>query len=102
MSLKVLNCSEIEYEKANGQTSERVILPTFIPSKPTIKAFDVTDLSDEDRVQLTQQYAEYQVYRQQALDNLFSFEDYLEHVGSDSIDGDLKYRTFIPDNITEL
>lgn len=99
MSLKPFVVSQIIYTNAKGDKSERTIMPTSVPAtKPVIKAFDVSDLSEDDVIRLESQYAEYQAYRKQAIDNLFDFNDFVDQIGQPQVEG-IKFRSFSPGGI---
>lgn len=87
----------VEYTKANKETSERVIIPTYIP-QPNIKALDVTELTEDRREDVLEMVQEYSDYVAQQQKTIFSFEDWLEH--SKQIDStDVKWRTFKLDGL---
>lgn len=106
--MKATELTHIQYEKATniggaaGEITERYVIPTFVPN-PNIKALDVTDLSEAERVVIQQAYAEYTDYYTQAVKSLFNFEDWLSHTKGDDIDtSDIKWRTFKMDNVKVL
>jgi len=105
--LKEGEIQNIRYTKANAdsgtmdrfEVTERVIIPTFIP-KPNIKAIDVTDLSEEDRIQLQDMLKEYNQYVKDCSKTTFSFDKWAEHSKNTDI-SNVKYRTFKLDS-TEI
>lgn len=89
------------------EVTERTILPTNIPHA-NIKAFDVTDMTDDQREVLAEYYEEYQKYFKTQMKTIFSFDDWIDathpmSVFSSDIPEDerakVKYRTFKIDNI---
>jgi hypothetical protein len=91
--------TSIKYTKeSTGETTSRVIIPTFIP-KPNVKAIDVTDVDHEGRMALLQQLKEYGKYVQAHHKAMFSFEDWAEHTCSQEVS--VKWRTFKIEN-TEI
>lgn len=104
--MKANKVAHIEYERATnlgsgakGDLSERWIIPTFIP--PTnIKAIDVSQLTEEQRAEMTALWSQYQDYYRAAVEALFDFETWVEHTTNESVD--VEWRTFKPENITLL
>lgn len=86
----------IRYTKANGEITERTIIQT---SKPTdlIKAIDVTDLDSDQIKKLETLYDEYQDYVDLMRRNIYSFEDWVDHVTNEN--APVKWRTFKANNI---
>ena len=91
MSLKANNLTTIKYTKGE-EITERVILPTSVPSN--IKAIDATDLHPLARKELQEQYEEYSAYLKQHIKQAFSFEDWLSH--TKDVKFPPKWRTFKP------
>lgn len=85
------------YRKGDGEVTDRVVIPTFIP-KPNMKALDVTDLPVEGQEQLATLYTEYSEYYELAAKQLFSFEDWLTHTQGEDATFELKWRTFVLEN----
>ena len=81
------------------EVTERVVIPTFIP-KASVKAVDVTDLSEEKREELQQLLTEYNEYVRERSKAIFKFEDWVEHTKLTHID--VKWRTFKINNTEVL
>lgn len=97
--IKQHQVQKIKYVKDNGETSERVVIPSFVP-KSNIKAIDVTEYSEEKQVELQQIMEDYNEYVKQQMQTIFSFEDWAAHTLN--IDLEPKWRTFKKDNIEIL
>ena len=105
--LKPLELQNIRYTKINEssgsldrfETTERTIIPTFVP-KPNIKAIDVTDLPEDERTELQTLLNEYNEYVQERHKAVFSFEDWASH--SKNKDVSVKWRTFKLNNTEVL
>lgn len=95
--------SNIRYEsRGKGEVTERVIIPTYVPSQ-NIKALDVTSLSSEDREELLDIWKAYEEYRDTQINALYNFEDWYDHTQpTENKVEPVKWRTFIPDNVEEL
>ena len=98
MTLKVGAVQKIRYSKFEKigemdccSTSERYIVPTFLPTE-NIKAIDVTNLSDDERATLIEQLNEYSEYVGTQRKAMFSFEDWVEH--TTNYERSVKWRTF--------
>lgn len=94
---------EIAHIKYKDEDKERVIIPTFVPS-PSIKAIDVTDLSEEERTDLQGLLREYAEYFESRSRQLFSFEDWISHTTglSESAIPEVKWRTFLLDRTKKI
>lgn len=92
------NIVNIEYTKDNGDKSKRYIIPTCVPKK-SIKAIDVSDLTEDQRDEMCKLHAEYNQYREQAIKNIFNFEDWVSQTSGNDL-GNIKWRTFNIDNIS--
>lgn len=106
--MKANELTHIQYEKATnygggrkGELTERFVIPTFVP-QPNIKALDVTSLTEEERTELQELYAEYTEYYKQAVSTLFTFEDWISHSRGDEPAPEVKWRTFKLENVEEL
>ena len=77
--------------EGSQEITERVIIPVEVPYD-NIKAIDVTDLSEEERSNLTELMKGYKDYLAQQKKNTFSSEDYVEHTTGKYVS--LKWRTF--------
>ena len=96
--------AHIRYTSKDGSdVSDRVIIPTFIPT-PSIKAIDVTEMSDEERVETQELLRDYAAYFETAVKRVFSFEDWISHTTglSEGATPEVKWRTFLTDNIERL
>jgi hypothetical protein len=90
----------IEYKKANGEVTQREIIP-LTESPKNIKAFDVTELNDLQKKFLTDKQAAYNEYTAQFIANMFDFDTWYEHTyGEKFPEGVIKHRTFTVENIT--
>jgi len=89
---------KIGYTK-NGvrEDDDRTIIPTYMPPH-TMKALEVTNLSESEQERLSQLYDEYQEYYQQTAEQFFNFEDWISHTQGDSSDQEIKWRTFVIEN----
>jgi len=103
--MKQNEITHIKYKRATslgggeqGEVTERYIIPTFIP-QDNIKAIDVTTLTEEERDEFQQLWADYQSYYQTAVAALFDFETWVEHSTGKTVSA--KWRTFKKDN-TEI
>jgi len=86
---------KIKYDKGDGSViTEREIIPTNIP-QDYISAFDVSDLNDDDKEKLKDYYVDYNEYVKLFKQNMFSFEDWLEHINETDIKP--KWRRFTVD-----
>lgn len=97
--MKELELTHIEYVKEDGNSTDRFIIPTALPTS-NIKAIDVTPLTEEDRARVGVLYKEYREYVQQSLDRLFKFEDWIEHTRNETVE--VNWRTFKPSQMTEI
>lgn len=92
--------AEIVYlSEAKQETTERVIIPTFVP-KQTMKSIDVTDLSYAERMEMQELYAEFAKYYEDYLANAFNFETWVEHSKGKVISP--KWRAFKLSNIKDV
>jgi hypothetical protein len=82
-----------------GDITERYIIPTSVPYS-TIKAIDVSDLTEEQREDVQALWTQYREYYENALASLFDFETWAEHSAGKTID--VKWRTFRTDNVEIL
>ena len=106
--MKANTLTHIKYKKATnhgggrqGEITERYVIPTFVP-QANMKAIDVTDLSDEEREELREMYEEYTEYYRQAVQALFSFEDWVSHTRGEDAKPSPKWRTFKLENVEVL
>lgn len=85
--MKIINFT---YTKANGNTSERVILPTVYPSK-IYEGIDMSELTDEEIGQFVGEYNK-------------AYDTFLAAVENLKADFDLRqsYRRFIPENMSDI
>lgn len=99
--LTTIKYSKVLEEDETGVTSEiteRSIIPITVPGN--IKALDVTDHDLDIQYQLSRSYEEYAEYLRGHVKLAFSFENWLSH--TKSVDFTPKYRTFKPEQTTEL
>jgi len=80
------------------ETTQRNIIPITVPGN--IKALDVTDHDLDIQYQLSHSYEEYADYLKGHIKLAFSFENWLSH--TKGVDFTPKYRTFKPEQTTEL
>jgi len=96
--MKENNIYEIEYVSAKGETTERTIIPVFIPGN-SAKTIDVSSLTEDEQsemLNLSEEYAEYiKLQRKQ----MFTFEDWAMHAKDREIKP--KWRNLTKANITE-
>lgn len=92
--------THVRYTKRSGDVSERYIIPTFIPQQ-NIKAIDVTELGEQEREQVVKFLEQYANYYQQAINKVFSFEDWVSH--TQNVEGlNVKWRTFNIDRLEPI
>ena len=101
--MKERELTEIRYTRATslgggteGDTSERTIIPMFIPGN-TIRAVDVSELSADNQGEVQTLMQEYAEYYQAKVKEVFSFGDWVEHTQGKSIS--VKWRTFKRENM---
>ena len=94
---------EITHIKYKDEDTERVIIPTFVPS-PSIKAIDVTELSESEQVELQGLLREYADYYEARHRQIFSFEDWVSHTTglSEGTIPEVKWRTFLLDRTKQI
>ena len=97
MTLSESKIANITYTKDNGESSDRVIIPTYVPNSALVRAIDVTELSAADQVQMERLVAEYREYKDHILKTMFTFEDWVDHTYHQSVSP--KWRSFKPGNI---
>lgn len=89
--------NNIVYKSASKEeVTDRVIIPTFVPSD-NVKAIDVTDLPGNERVEILDLVNQYAAYKKQFMENMFSFETWVEHTKGKALAP--KWRTFTTDRI---
>jgi len=91
MKLVEATVTPVVYEKSTSETSDRVIIPTYVPTD-AVKAIDVTELEPAERQEIAALYKEYAEYKESFVNRMFNFEDWLEH--TQGVSYDLKWRTF--------
>lgn len=95
--------ADIRYTKhlPNGEreVTERTIIPTMVPT-PNVRALDVTELSDAEQQRMLSAYADYQRYVETQMKNIFNFETWLEHTGTETAEP--KWRMFRSDQLVVL
>lgn len=102
MELKKNKRYKIAYTKANGENTERIIIPTT--DTPTfVRAHDVTGLDSADVDYLIAKREEYAAYVAVFMGTIFDFATWCEHTTASRINEKLeKYRTFTVENIKLL
>lgn len=84
----------------NTFESERSIIP-LVDVPDLITALDVTDISDEDIVELLVKINEYQEYVKNYMNTMFNFKTWYEHIENKELDSKLQeYRRFKLSNLT--
>lgn len=99
--IKLHEKTHIRYvHKDGGETTERVIFPTFVPST-AMKAVDVTDLSENEQDALQDLLKNYATYFENATRRVFSFEDWISHTTGFATHQlpEVKWRTFLLENV---
>lgn len=99
--LKTGTTQVVRYTKGNGETTERTIIPTYLPQPryQNVKALDVTDLDSEEREVLETAVREYNEYLEAQRQTLFTFEEFVDHTRQTTVRP--KWRTFKPDQLEE-
>lgn len=98
--MKPYEIVKIQYTKMDSdETTERTIIPTFVPSD-AMKAIDVSGLAEDERSELLGLLQEYSDYYQLAAKRIYSFEDWISHTTGLSEDArpTVKWRTFLLSN----
>lgn len=99
MKLVKHNVATIKYTKANGEESNRDIIPTFVPGN--VKALDVSDMDVDTKELLLSRLEDYSKYTQEIMSTMMTFDKWLEATHSKKpIDG-IQWRTFITENISD-
>ena len=109
MELKQNHLAHVRYTKtthfggtSKGEVTERVILPTYIPSD-SVKALDVSAYTEADALLLQSLAKEYAEYVELQMNRVFNFEDWIDHSYGAKISSPtyaaikrngLQYRTF--------
>lgn len=97
--LKKHNLAKIKYTKKDGTSSNREIIPTSIPGN--ISALDVSDMDDDTREILLSRLEEYAEFTTEVMKNMMTFQAWMEATHKKQpIDG-IKWRTFIPENVSD-
>lgn len=91
MKLTEAEITTIIYEKENGETTSRTILPVSIP-KDLIRAIDLSETDLSERAELQKMYEEYQWYVQNFMKTMFNFETWAEQAHGKEIKP--KWRSF--------
>lgn len=82
MELKTNKLAHIRYTKSTdiggrlGEVTDRVIIPTYVPYD-SVKALDVSDLSETDACVLQSLMKEYTEYVELKMATIFNFEDFV-------------------------
>lgn len=91
MQLVENEITTIVYEKDSGETSARVIIPVAVPHQ-NIRAIDLSDLTEAERLQMQAMYTEYKAYTKAYINNMLNFENWVDHTRNQEIKP--KWRTF--------
>jgi len=79
MKLTEAHLATIEYtSESTNEVTHRTIVPVSVPSS-TVRAIDVSELSEQDQQELAGLVAEYKEYVDQHFNKMFKFEDWAEH-----------------------
>jgi hypothetical protein len=100
-NLTLHNVNNIVYTKADGEESERTVIPMSVPGANNVRAIDVGENTEEEIASLVEKLADYGAYKQQILNSILSFEQYVETSTGEPLAIDVKWRTFKADRITE-
>lgn len=92
---------ELAHIKYKGETDQRVVIPTYVPST-NMKAIDVTALSDDERDALQILLRGYDEYYKACAKNIFSFEDWMSHVTGETNLPEVSWRTFRLENTEKI
>jgi len=90
--------AKISYTKSDGSSSDREIIPTYVPGN--VSAIDVSDMDDESRELLQTRLHEYEEFKVGVMEHLMSFGSWMEATHKKEPLKSLKWRSFIPDKIT--
>jgi hypothetical protein len=82
--------------ESKKETTTRVIVPVTVP-KDSIRAIDVSNLTDEEQQSMVKLVAEYKSYLDIAIASTYKFEDWAEHTKGVVIHPN--WRTFKVSNI---
>lgn len=94
--------NHIEYTNGKGETSEKRVIPTYVPKK-NVKAINVSHLSEEQQAGFVVLVTEYQEYIKQQQANMFSFEDWIDQsYGEEILESEIKWVTLNPEKTTFL
>lgn len=88
---------KMTYEKSAGETTDRVIIPTHVPTD-NVKAIDVSELDDNLRIEMQRFVTEYSEYVDRYMRGMYSFEDFVAHTFNVHVTP--KWRTFKVSGIT--
>jgi len=86
----------IEYTDHKEKISSRIIIPSTVPSA-NVKAIDVSDLTEDERMEICQHMAEYRDYVETQRKNMYSFEDFISLTKGKTISP--KWRSFNTERI---
>lgn len=90
--------AKIKYTKKDGTSSNREIIPTSIPGN--LSALDVSDMDGDTREILLTRLSEYAEFTEEVMKNMMTFQAWMEVTHSKQpVDG-IKWRTFIPENVS--
>jgi hypothetical protein len=93
--LKANKLNNITYFKeSTGETTDRVIIPL---GESTVRAIDVSDLEQADRIELLSSWNEYQQYVKEIYKSVPSFETWCEK--NNGAASSVKWRRFHVDNV---
>jgi len=89
----------IVYTKKNGDASTRTIVPTSVPGN--VRALDVSDMDVDTKELLLSRLEDYSKYTHEILASMMTFEKWLDATHSKQPIDDIKWRTFIAENISD-
>jgi len=89
----------IVYTKANGEASTRNIIPTSVPGN--VKALDVTNMDVDTKELLLSRLEDYNKYTNEIMSSMMTFEKWLDATHSKQPIENIKWRTFVAENISD-
>ena len=95
--LKESQITTFTYTKDDGESQQRTVIPSHIPSS-VIKAIDVDGLSSDEAAKMATLHKEYQVYVKSITNTIYNFENWVAHTTGETITP--KWRSFKSQNIS--
>lgn len=98
--LNVISYTKGAKDNKGGDVTERIIIPTFIPSEETsVESIDVSEVPSHERDKILSMWNEYTKYLERQKKSNFSFEDFISHTTGETIS--IKWRRFKESQIVE-